>query len=234
MTPPQRTTSTKRAAHPSDGSPQHEIKRRLEKALLVPDDHGAPGTRLIDDAHRFCKRINKYITMGLAGPDVDPLPLELCCYALQLPLRSMRHSPAGKVGRTNLHDRAQAAAEMLVTLAGHGHHDPLIEQAVAILTEVHQRHPAGDLARLLADALNLEDFGVVGLINHAMTTARQGAGVTHFAEGLEKREQYGYWDARLKDGFHFDAIRQIAKKRLEHARRAANLLATELREDGAL
>jgi hypothetical protein len=48
------------------------------------------------------------------------------------------------------------------------------------------------------------------------------------------REQYGYWVARLKDGFHFDQTRALAKKRLDHTRRVAGLLMAELREDGAL
>ena len=56
----------------------------------------------------------------------------------------------------------------------------------------------------------------------------------HIFDGLEKREQYGYWDARLKEGFHFEPIRQIARQRLEHARRMAALLMEEMKEDRAV
>ena len=87
---------------------------------------------------------------------------------------------------------------------------------------------------LLADALNLEDFGVAGLLVQAIQIARQGGGIMQIADGCEKREQYGYWDARLKDGFHFEPTRQIARKRLEHARKVAALLNGELKDDGAL
>ena len=233
-TPPSRSTSNTTSPRGGVADGSDAIKRRLEKALLVVDDHGARGTRLIDDAQRFCKRVHKYIAMGLAGPEADPLALELCCYALQLPLRSPRPIAAGRPSRTNLRERAEAAAEILMSLAGHGENDALVDQTVAILNEVHQRHPATDLAKLLADALNLEDFGVVGLLNQTITMARQGAGVAQVADGMEKREQYGYWDARLHEGFHFDRVRQIARKRLEHARKVATLLNTELREDGAV
>ena len=41
----------------------------------------------------------------------------------------------------------------------------------------------------------------------------------------------GYWDARLKDGFHFAAVRDIARRRLDHARQATALLKQELAED---
>ena len=56
--------------------------------------------------------------------------------------------------------------------------------------------------------------------------------MTQLVEGAEKREQYGYWEARLKDGFHFEPIRQIARERLEHARQVAAMLTDELRQDG--
>ena len=64
--------------------------------------------------------------------------------------------------------------------------------------------------------------------------ARQGDGVVKLADGTEKREQYGYWEARLKDGFHFELVRQIATRRLDHARAAAKMLVEELKEDQPL
>ena len=69
---------------------------------------------------------------------------------------------------------------------------------------------------------------------HIGQLAIQGAGISQVMEAADKREQYGYWEARLKDGFHFEQTRAVAKKRLEHTRRAATLLLGELREDGAL
>jgi hypothetical protein len=126
---------------------------------------------------------------------------------------------------------------MLVGLAGEDGDDDreaLLDQATELLVQVHQRHPETEQARLLADALNLEDFGVIGLVEQAVALARQGGGVMQVADGLEKREQYGYWEARMHDGFHFEPVRAIAKKRLEHARKTAALLMGELKEDGAV
>jgi hypothetical protein len=97
--------------------------------------------------------------------------------------------------------------------------------------ELPHRSPMLDEARVLADAVNLEDFGIAGLIQQAVQLSRQGEGLKQVAEGAEKREQYGYWNARLKDGFHFEPVRQMAMRRLENARTAAKLLAEELAED---
>jgi hypothetical protein len=72
---------------------------------------------------------------------------------------------------------------------------------------------------------------MIGFITRAIQLGRQGDGVEQLAEGNDKREQYGYWDARLKDGFHFEPVRKLARQRLENARRAAKLLQDELGGD---
>ncbi len=58
-------------------------------------------------------------------------------------------------------------------------------------------------------------------------------GIEQLADACEKCDLYGYWEARLKDGFHFDAVRQLAQQRLEHSRAIAKLLADEMKEDAA-
>jgi hypothetical protein len=211
-----------------------ELKHRLERALNVVDDHGTRGSRLLEDAQRVCARIKRFIAKGVVPPDTDSTAIEIACYALQLPLKTIKSSPVGKLGRTNFRERAEQAAEMLVGIAGNAGNETLIDQTTQILVQVHQRNPDTPQAMLLADALNLEDFGVAGLLFQAIQIARQGGGIMLVADGCEKREQYGYWDARLKDGFHFEQIRQIARKRLENARKMAALLIGELKDDGAL
>ena len=84
---------------------------------------------------------------------------------------------------------------------------------------------------MLADAVNLEDFGVAGLFTQAMHLSRSQGSIELLADGFQKRQQYGYWEARLKDGFHFEPVRQLARQRLNSATRAAELLLAELRED---
>lgn len=211
-----------------------ELKYRLERALSVVDDHGTRGTRLLEDAQRVCARLKRFIAKGVVPPETDSTAMEIACFALQLPLKGTKSAPVGKLGRTNLRERTEQAAEMLVGIAGNAGNEALIDQTTQILMQIHQRKPDSDQAMLLADALNLEDFGVAGLLVQAIQIARQGGGIMLIADGCEKREQYGYWEARLKDGFHFEQTRQIARKRLDHARKTAALLLSELKDDGAL
>src|SRR5436305_63307 len=164
-----------------------ELKHRLERALAVVDDHGTRGTRLLEDAQRICARIKRLIAKAVVPPETDSTAIEVACYALQLPLKASKNNPGGKLGRTNLRDRTEQAAEMLVGIAGDSANEALIDQTTQILAEVHQRKPASQQAMLLADALNLEDFGVAGLLVQAIQIARQGGGIMQIADGCEKR-----------------------------------------------
>jgi hypothetical protein len=209
-----------------------KLRQRLEQALGVVDDHGTTGPRLLDDAARLWRRVEKFIAMNLVPPDgLDLEALEVACYSLQLPLRRSRTLPTGKQQRSTLRERAEEAAELLLGVAGSEVDELLLDRATRLLHEMPHRSPMLDEAKLLADAVNLDDFGAVGVALQVVQLARQGEGAQQLAEGCEARELYGYWDARLKDGFHFEPVRQIAIRRLENTRVVCGLLTAELRED---
>jgi hypothetical protein len=207
-----------------------KLKETLEQTLASIDEHGLEGPRLVDDAVRLWRRISRFIGMNLVSEGVDTQSLELACYAVQLPLRRPRLLPNGRPARATLRERAEEAAELLLSVVPDADEE-LLDRTTRLIQEMPHRSPMLDESRLLADAINLDDFGVIGLVQHAMQLVRQGDGLLQLADGLDKRDQYGYWDARLKDGFHFDPVREIARRRLDNARHVALLLLTELRED---
>jgi len=208
------------------------LRQRLEEALGVVDDHGTVGPRLVDDADRLWRRVGRFIDMNLVPREgLDLEALELACLSLQLPQRRSRILPTGKQQRGTLRERAEEAAELLLGVAGGEADEMLLDRATRMLHEMPHRSPMVDEARLLADAVNLDDFGAVGVALQVIQLARQGEGPLQLAEGCEARELYGYWEARLKDGFHFEAVRQIAVRRLENTRIVCGLLSAELRED---
>jgi len=209
-----------------------KVRKLLTHALETVDERGLKGPRLIDDAQRLWHRIQRFVAMDLVA-EPDLAALELACYALQLPMRQAKPPTTGKLGRTNLRERAEQAAELLVSTVGDTVDEDLLDRTSRILQETPHRQPMLEDARLLADVVNLEDFGVVGLVGLIIQLALQGDGVNQVVQACEKREQYNYWDARLKDGFHFEPIRQIARRRLATARQVVTMLATELKEDQA-
>ena len=208
-----------------------QARKQIEELLAIIDDGGGRGVRLLDDAQRLWQRVCHFLKLGLIRPEADVEALELGCYALQLPYRSGRAMPVGRFGQVSLRDRAEQAAELLISLLGSFIDESLLDRTTRLLHELPQKSPVLDESKLLADAVNLDDFGLVGFIRQAMQLANQGLGVTQVAEGWEKRQQYGYWDARLKDGFHFEPVRQIARRRLANLASAAQMLLDELREE---
>ena len=206
---------------------EQALRTRLA-ALLAAEDQSVPGPRLAADARRLWSRVGRLITMNLAGEQIDRDALELACYALQLPLR---HGRVAKLVRASLRERCEQAAELMVGLFAREAEEALLDRTARVLQEVPQKSPMIDEARLLADAVNLDDFGLIGLFNQAMLLGLGGEGVDAVAAACDKREQYGYWEARLKDGFHYDAVREIARRRLAESRKVAHFLDRELDED---
>jgi len=204
------------------------LNKRIVRALSVLDERGTTGPRLVDDAARLCRRVKKLLSMDLVPSTADYDALELSCHALQLPFAYNKSHHGRQPLRTRLKDRAILAIESLSEFFDQpASDDSLLERTIALLEQMPERAPKLNDAKLLADAVNLDDFGVCGLIVQTIQLARQGEGLAQLMDGAEKRELYGYWDARLKDGFHFEQSRRIAQTRLENARAATRLMAAE-------
>jgi hypothetical protein len=190
------------------------------------DDQEAIGPRLVSDARRLWNRLGSFLAMKLVSPSVDEDSLELACYALQLPVGRQKT-------RGNLRQRCEQAAELLVGLLSGPVEEKVLDRVGRLLLETPQKSPMLDEARLLADAVNLDDFGITGFLAQAAQLGLCGQGVADIALAWDKTEQYGYWEARLKDGFHFEPVSVIARRRLDQARQFVARLNAELSEDHA-
>ncbi|HEV8603920.1 MAG TPA: hypothetical protein VGQ99_01060 [Tepidisphaeraceae bacterium] len=214
---------------------EQKLEHHLHRLLTVVEAGGARGLRLVEEGKRLCKRVHQFVNMRLVENSVDEVGLELACFALQLPSRNNNKLlPPGKMGQVSLKDRCEQSAELLISTASDHVDSELLEQATTILREMPHRSTKMDEAKLLADSVNLDDFGITGLIMQAMQLSRQNAGVEQVADGFQKRRDYGYWEARLKDGFHYEPVRKLARERLKRATQMVDLLLDELREDQAL
>src|SRR5688572_25542653 len=102
-------------------------------------------------------------------------------------MRQTKALPAGRLGRTSLRDRTEQSAELLVSLLGDEIDESLLDRATRLLHETPQRSPMLDEARLLADAVNLDDFGASGLVQQMVHLTRQGEGLAQLIEGCGAR-----------------------------------------------
>jgi hypothetical protein len=211
-----------------------KLEHHMHRLLTVVEAGGVKGLRLIEEGKRLCKRVQQFVNMRLSQNGVDDDAMELACFALQLPAKNVKLLTPGKMGQVSLKDRCEQAAELLISTAADYVDPELLERATTLLREMPHRNTKRDEAKLLADSVNLDDFGMTGLITQAMQMSRQNAGVEQVADGFQKRREYGYWEARLKDGFHYEPIRKMARDRLKYACEMVDLLLAELKEDQGL
>ena len=109
-------------------------------------------------------------------------------------------------------DAAELAADQLKDLLPHNDLDAMLR----ILQEHRRRDTKLPEARLLADALSMEELGMVGLWNLSRQFHASGKSLEQFLKLWKAQHDYGYWESRLRDGFHYEAARRAAKDRLAH------------------
>ncbi|HVX84607.1 MAG TPA: hypothetical protein VH253_07305 [Phycisphaerae bacterium] len=85
-----------------------------------------------------------------------------------------------------------------------------------ILREHRRRHTSLPEARLLADALCLEEFGLIGFWHQLRAFHAASKSPEQLLKLWKAQHDYGYWDTRLRDGFHYPAARAVAHSRLDH------------------
>src|SRR5690348_1540766 len=125
---------------------ESKIQKELARALESVDEQSVHGPRLVDDARRLWERIQRFIKMDLAAePDLGAL--ELACYALQLPMRQAKPPSSGRLGRTNLRERAEQSAELLVSTIGENVDEDLLDRTTRLLQEMPHRPPMLEDAR---------------------------------------------------------------------------------------
>ncbi len=80
---------------------------------------------------------------------------------------------------------------------------------------------------ILSDARNLDDMGAAGIVNQLRDHTIQGKGPAHTLTAWKRKNDYQYWQARIKENFIFDSVRILAEKRLAAAEEFMNQLHIE-------
>jgi hypothetical protein len=111
-------------------------------------------------------------------------------------------------------DCEQAAIILEHNLRNHLPFDTVM-RAMAATRSMRQRGDIPIEAQVLADADNLEEFGLPSLWLTIRRGMVEGKGVRAVLEMWQRRREYRFWDARLKDSFRFPPVRAIAERRLE-------------------
>jgi hypothetical protein len=88
-----------------------------------------------------------------------------------------------------------------------------INKVSRIISESCNRFTEMTEAMILSDARNLEDIGAVGLLHELRCHIINGKSISEILENWKCKIEYGYWQARLKESFRYEAVRQMAEQR---------------------
>lgn len=90
----------------------------------------------------------------------------------------------------------------------------LLDRAVRAIRQSPDRSTTLVEARILADAVNLDEMSLFSLWPGIRRGAQEGKGVQSVLDHWHRRKEYQYWSSRIKEGFHFASCREIAVRRL--------------------
>ncbi len=86
-------------------------------------------------------------------------------------------------------------------------------------------------ARILAEAEALDEMGMTYVLRQYRLYQSEGRPLQQLVDSWRRQAEYGYWEVRLANSFHYDATRQLARQRLAAVDAFMNALATDLHGD---
>ena len=100
-----------------------------------------------------------------------------------------------------------------------------LQRAVRAVRQCNDRKSDLVEGRILCDAENLDQIGPQALDVMVRKLLSEGRAMADLVAAWDRQEEYHYWQARIKECFHFSPVRDLAQQRWESMRR----LMTELR-----
>lgn len=94
--------------------------------------------------------------------------------------------------------------------------DSLERAYVAVKTYPERGSAITIEAQIVAEADNLDEVGLFGFWLAVRRGFCEGKGIQSVIDQWDRRKEYQFWNARLKNGFRFNAVREVARRRLAH------------------
>jgi HD superfamily phosphodiesterase len=96
--------------------------------------------------------------------------------------------------------------------------DRQLELVQEIIRRAHDASTDLAEAKILSDADSLDDIGALGVWRDLRKYVIDGRAIEEAVKAWERREQYGYWETRVRDIFNLTTARRLAESRLGAAR----------------
>jgi hypothetical protein len=89
-----------------------------------------------------------------------------------------------------------------------------LDAAIRAIRETAHRQSGVPEALVLMEAVELHDLGPIWLWQEVQRAVRQGRDPFALVAIWRRHEEYGYWEARLRERLRFESTRRIARQRL--------------------
>jgi hypothetical protein len=199
------------------------VRSIAKQVLTLSTAWGGKDESLWDRAQRLvrnARHISSLPELAKSGRKIDSFCLTVATYFLDsgLAMRSREakdgdFNPLEVDSQEVLHDSTDIVRRQLGGLLG----EEKIEKINLIILESSGNFTQMSEAMILSDARNLDDMGAAGLFNEAKRYAMNGKSISDALQIWQRKIDYRYWQARLKDSFRFESVRKIAARRLTAA-----------------
>lgn len=202
------------------------IRQLAQRTFNVAGGSGKPNHWLWDRTVRIVHNVGQICRLPeLAGQAIS---IERSCLiaAGYFSISALTH-PAGTTNTGGPSNRTDSSSTNLCGLSAKIASEALsgalsetrIHKISQIITESSNRFTDMTEAMILSDGRNLEDIGAIGLLHELRQHIINGKSISEILESWKCKTEYGYWKARLKESFRYDAVREMAEQRffaMEH------------------
>ena len=109
----------------------------------------------------------------------------------------------------------ELGAALLLEQAGDRIPAKSLRLAADAIRQCNDRRTQLTEAQVLAEAESLDEIGLAYLLRQYRQQQAEGRPLTHLIHTWKRQTEYRYWEMRLSDGFRFESIREMARKRID-------------------
>lgn len=211
-----------------------QIRKTASDMLIMRDPSGQSERWLWDRACRIVRHIDAICRLAELEAVCESLDREALTAAGYLADAGLPVYAQAKeigfsyalleLGRPELREFSIRTVLDRLSTAGDGE---WVGRVCRIISESDNRSTRLTEAMVLSDARNLEDMGMVGVIQDVRRCLLLGKGTSALLEGWKRKIDYRYWEARFKESFHFEGVRQLAERRFAAAENCMRYLEAE-------
>jgi len=200
------------------------IEKRANKALKLSFSYEFSRKFLVERASRVaasCRYISRIDEVRELDVNIDIDSLLVAAYFTYTGLAKFLKENNGFADLALISEKNQLILDYSIEEIKDSLKDTLkkdiIEKSSRIIIESSENNPIIIEAKILSDARNLDEIGAVGIINEIREIMCSGRSVTNFLKSWQSKIDYGYWQARINESFHFDTVKKLAEQRFSSA-----------------